>query len=208
MSFITNLTGGQRYTIEDTEHKSKAFIPLQIDTENLVEVVQVDGGLITGLQKGEFICDNLVYTIKDNHTNLNITWIIELKGTKNDKEAKHTIEQIMKSIQYMQDQISYPQAVKYITNRDYVFAAVAGAPDKTFPTMNNDEIKTLCKKLRTLSKKRKDIKDMFMLFCYIRPNKRYKKAEVKGNKPPYDIWCYNSKDGYIPFPSMLMKLLE
>ncbi len=31
----------------------------------------------------------------------------------------------------MQDQAAYPQATKYITNRDFVFAAIAGAPDKT-----------------------------------------------------------------------------
>ncbi|MEY8336882.1 hypothetical protein AALB16_02480 [Lachnospiraceae bacterium 62-35] len=45
---------------------------------------------------------------------LNITWIIESKGTKNEKEAKHAAKQIIKSIQYMQDQISYLQAEKYI----------------------------------------------------------------------------------------------
>ena len=37
---------------------------------------------------------------------LNITWIIELKGTKNPKEAKYSIKQIISSIQYFQDQVS------------------------------------------------------------------------------------------------------
>lgn len=208
VEFISNWTEGQKFVIKDTEHKSKAFVPIQIDSGNTVEVVQVDGGLITGLSEGELVCDNLVYTIKDNGMGLNITWIIELKGTKKEKEAKHAVDQIIKSIQYMQDQISYPQAEKYIANRDFVFAAIAGAPDKTLPLLNNDDIKVLCKKLKTISGRRKDVKDMFMLFCYIRPNERCKGAELRGNKAPYDIMCYNKQDGYIPYPSMLMKLLK
>ena len=136
MSFVTQLEEGQKGKIEDKEHKSKAFVPIQIDAGNSVEVVQVDGGLITGLPPGEEICDNLVYTIQDTCRNLNITWIIELKGTKNEGEAKHAISQITKSIGYMQDQIAYSHASKYIRNRDYVFAAVAGAPDKTLPAVS------------------------------------------------------------------------
>ncbi len=206
--FSTSLTEGQRYVVRDAKHGSRALVPIQIDAGNSVEVVQVDGGLITGLSEGDAICDSLIYTIKDNYGGLNITWIIELKGTKNITEAKHSIEQITKSIQYMQDQIAYPQASKYIMNRDFVFAAVAGAPDKTLPVLNNDEIKTLCKKLRAISGRRKEVRDMFMFFCYIKPNERSKKAEIRGNKPPYDILCYNKQDGYIPYPSMLMSLLE
>lgn len=201
-------TEGQRCVVKDTVGKSKAFVPIQVDLGNSIEVVQVEGGLIKGLQKGEAVCDNLVYTLEESKAGLNITWVIELKGTKNEKEAKHAIEQIAKSIQYMQDQASYPKAGKYIKNRDFVFAAVAGAPDKTLPALNNDELKALCKKLKAISGRRKDVKDMFMLFCYVRPNARCKKAEIKGNKPPYDILCYHSQEGYIPFPSMLMKLLE
>lgn len=51
-SFITNLTEGQKCVIDDIEHKSKAFVPVQIDAGNSVEIVQVDGGLITGLPEG------------------------------------------------------------------------------------------------------------------------------------------------------------
>lgn len=207
-SFITNWTEGQKYVIDDIEHQSKALVPIQIDIGNSVEIVQVDGGLITGLPKGEVICDNLVYTIKDSNMGLNITWIIELKGTKNPKEAKHSIKQIISSIQYFQDQVEYPKAFKYVNNRDYVFAAIAGAPDKTLPVLNNGDIKALCQKLMAISIKRKSVKDMFMLFCYIRPNIQCKKVEVRGDKPPYNIYCYKNQGGYIPYPSMLMKLLE
>ncbi len=206
--FITNWVEGQKCVIDDTQHQSKALVPIQIDAGNSVEIVQVDGGLITGLPEGEVICDNLVYTIKDNSMGLNITWIIELKGTKNPKEAKHSIKQIISSIQYFQDQAAYPQALKYVDNRDYVFAAIAGAPDKTLPIMNNADIKVLCQKLMTISVKRKCVKDMFMLFCYIRPNIQCKKVEIRGSKPPYNIYCYKNRDGYIPYPSMLMRLLE
>lgn len=206
--FISKCAEGQRIVIRDMEHKSKAFVPLQIDFGNEVEVVEIDGGLITGLSEGEYICDNLVYTIKTNTSGFNITWFLELKGTKNEKEAKHAVEQITKSIYYMQDQIAYPQATKYVTSRDLVFAAIAGAPDKTLPVLNNDDVKTLCKKLKAISGRRKDVKDMFMLFCYIRPDAKYRMAEIKGNKAPYDILCYHKQDGYISYPSMLMKLLD
>lgn len=207
-SFITILPEGQKCVIQDEAHQSKALVPIQIDMGNSVEAVQVDSGLITGLPEGEPICDNLIYTIKDSSMGLNITWIIELKGTKNSKEAKHSIKQIMSSIRYFQDQVTYPQAFKYVNQRDYVFAAVAGAPDKTLPILNSGEIKALYQKLYAVSGKRKNIKDMFTLFCYICPNRQCKKAEIRGNKPPYSILCYKNHGGYITYPSMLMKLLE
>lgn len=207
-SFITVMHEGQKCVIQDKAHKSKALVPVQMDMGNSVEIVQVDGGLITGLPEGEPICDNLIYTIKDSSMGLNITWIIELKGTKNPKEAKHSIDQIVSSIQYFQDQAAYPQAFKYVSQRDYVFAAVAGAPDKTLPILNNREIKALCQKLYSLSGKRKSVKDMFMLFCHICPNRQCGKAEIRGDKPPYNILCYKNHGGYITYPSMLRKLLE
>lgn len=207
-SFITNWTEGQKYVIDDIEHQSKALVPIQIDAGNSVEIVQVDGGLITGLSEGDAVCDNLVYTINDNSMGLNITWIIELKGTKNPKEARHSIRQIISSIQYFQDQVAYPQAFKYVDHRDYVFAAIAGAPDKTLPVLNSGDIKALCQKLMAMSVKRKSVKDMFMLFCHIKPNIHCKRVEVRGSKPPYSIDCYKKQGGYIPYPSMLMKLLE
>ena len=74
--------------------------------------------------------------------------------------------------------------------------------------MNNTEIKTLCKKLLTLSGKRKNVNDMFMLFCYIKPNVQCKKAEVSGTKPPSHILCYKNQGGDITYPSMLMELLN
>ncbi len=77
-----------------------------------------------------------------------------------------------------------------------------------YTVLNNGDIKTLCQRLMAISVKRKSVKDMFMLFCYIRPNIQCKKVEVRGSKPPYNIYCYKKQGGYIPYPSMLMKLLE
>lgn len=68
-------------------------------------MVEIDGGLITGLSEGEYICDNLIYTIKTRTAGLNITWFLELKGTKNEKEVKHAVDQIIKSI--LQTEILY-----------------------------------------------------------------------------------------------------
>ena len=206
-SFICSLEEGQKMKIDDSAHGSKAFVPIQIDPGNSVEIVQIDGGLITGLSSNKPCADNLIYTVKDTRTNLNITWIIELKGTKNQEEAEHAIKQIVESIGYMQDEAAYPQAAKYIKKRDYVFTAVVGAPDRTLPVLNNEDIRKLCKKLQAISGKKKDIKNMFSLFCYIRPNRRCSKAKIKGEAPPYSIECYSNKDGFIPYPSMLLRLL-
>lgn len=207
-SFVVELAEKEKYKIEDVEHKSKAFVPIWTDAGVSADIIQVDGGLIAELSEGEHVCDNLIYTAEDRNTGLKITWIVELKGTKNEKETKEAVGQILESIRYMQDQIKYPDAVKYITDRDYVFAAVAGAPDKTLLALNSDNIKMLCRKLREKSKMRKNVKDMFMFFCYIRPNAHIKKAELRGRRPPYEIWCYHHQDGYIPYPSMLMKIIE
>lgn len=197
-----------KYLINDMETGSKAIVPIQIDKDTAVEIVQIDGGLITGLPKGKHICDNLVFTLDTEVKNLKITWLIELKGTKKPDEVQHAITQIVESIEYLNDSVSYPEASKYLKQRDYVFAAVAGAPDKTLPVINNEEIKTLCKKLNALCGKRKEIKNMFALFCYIKPNKGYKKAVRSGNKPPYEILCSSGNNGYIPYPSMLLELLK
>lgn len=39
--FISKCAEGQRIVIRDMEHKSKAFVPLQIDSGNEVEVVEL-----------------------------------------------------------------------------------------------------------------------------------------------------------------------
>lgn len=52
-TFVINLTEGQKAVIKDSEYKSKAFVPLQINAGNSVEVVQMDGGLFTELPDGK-----------------------------------------------------------------------------------------------------------------------------------------------------------
>lgn len=207
-SVITVLNSGEKYIIRDLEAGSKAWVPIWIENDNEVEVVSVDKGLITGVPEGKYICDSMVFTVKASEHDFNITWLIELKGSKNLKEAKHSIEQIIDTITYLQDHFTYPKGEKYIKNRDYVFAAIAGAPDKTLPAMNNDDIKKLCRILFNLSGKRKTVKNMFSLFFYIRSNVRCKEACIQGNKPPYDIVCYSTGKSFIRYPSMLMKMIE
>lgn len=124
------------------------------------------------------------------------------------REVEHAVTQIMESIEYLNDSVKYPKASKFLKQRDYVFAAVAGAPDKTLPITNNDDVKKLCKKLNAMCGKRKEIKNMFSLFCYIKPNKRSGKVVCGGSKPPYEILCNLGKEGYIPYPSMLLHLIK
>ncbi|MBO5352078.1 MAG: hypothetical protein J6A77_02145 [Lachnospiraceae bacterium] len=198
----------EKLLINDKETGSKAIVPIQVDKNHLVEVVQIDGGLITGLPERKAICDNLIFSLETQVQSLRITWLIELKGTQKSSEVQHAVTQIIESIEYLNDSVKYPEASKYLKQRDYVFAAVAGAPDKTLPIINNDEIKALCKKLNRMCGKRKEIKNMFSLFCYIKPNKNYNKAVCRGSKPPYEILCSSGKSGYIPYPSMLLELLK
>lgn len=61
---------------------------------------------------------------------MKLTWLIELKGTKNTKKVEEAITQIAESIECLNDSVKYPAASKYLKQRDYVFAAVAGAPGK------------------------------------------------------------------------------
>lgn len=207
-SILKIVKSGEKHIINDILTGSKAFVPVQMDAGYEAEIVQVDGKLITGLPDGRHVCDSLVFSLDSEVQNIRITWLIELKGTKNEHEAKHAITQIEESIEYLNDSVRYPVATKYLKQRDYVFAAVAGAPDKTLPIMNNNDIKSLCKRLNALSGRRKQIKDMFMLFCYIKPNRNCNNALLHGDRPPYNIYCHSNKNGYISYPSMLLKLLK
>lgn len=204
---IVLLCENEKYTIRDEENKSKAMAPIQITAGSTVEVVKVDKGLITKLPEGKFICDSLVYTIKDERHNLNITLLIELKGSDNEKLVKHCVDQIMDTIGYLVDEVSYPAAAKYLKQRDLVFAAIAGAPDKTIPILSNSEIKGLCQRLQALSLKRKSVKNMFSLLFYIQPDARVRNMEIRGGKAPYIIRCYNNTGGAMQYPDVLLNML-
>lgn len=201
------LREGQKYTITDKETGSKAMAPIQVAEGNAVEVVKVDKGLIKKLPEGKNICDSLVYTVKDEKHNLNITWLIELKGSDSEKLVKHCVDQIMDTIGFLVDEVNFPTAKKYLKQRDLVFAAIAGAPDKTIPVLSNSDIRGLCRKLQALSLQRKKIKNMSTLFFYIQPDSRVKNVEVRGAQAPYVIRCYNNRGGLITYPDALLKML-
>lgn len=207
-NYVTEVKPGEKYIIEDTENGSKAFMPVQIDSDTMVHIITVDKGLITGLPKEMTICDNMIFTTKTELPYMNITWLIELKGTKNEKEVRHAITQIQETIGYLNDEFRFPDAKKYVEKRDYIFASVVGAPDKTIPYVVNDELKALCKRLFGLSQQRKNVKDMYALFCYIQPNPRHKKAALAGSAPPYNIYCHKNGEGYIPYPQILMDMVR
>lgn len=204
---VTILKPDQKCIIRDGKSHTKAFAPVQIGKQSMAELVNVDGGLIKGLPKDKWICDNLLYTVESESAIGKITWLIELKGTKNEKEVSHAADQIMDTIGYLSDQMGYPGAQKYIEKRDYVFAAIVGAPDKTLPILNDTKIKKLCRKLYGLSGKSNNINDMFCLLFYVRPNKNCTKMKIQKSKPPYEVICYSTKGGYITFPDDLVKML-
>lgn len=202
------LQEGDKIVIKDDKANTKAFVPIQIGQQTVAEMVHIDGGLITGLSQNELICDNLLYTLESPSTIGNITWFIELKGTKNEREVRHAIEQIWETVGYFLDQGTFPMTNKYIQKRDYIFAAVAGAPDKTLPRLIDPNIRKLCKQLYKLSGKRGTINDMAVLFFYIKPDKNCRKMKLQQNTPPFEIICYSTSEGYITFPHDLMKILK
>lgn len=204
---VTILNQEEKCIIRDEKSHTKAFAPVQIGKQSVVELVNVDGGLIQGLPKDKYICDNLLYTVESESVIGKITWLIELKGTKNEKEVSHAADQIMDTIGYLVGQMAYPNAQKYLEKRDYVFAAIVGAPDKTLPILNDTKIKNICRKLYSLSGKRNNINNLFCLLFYVRPNKNCTKMKIQKNKPPYEVVCYSTKDGYITFPDDLFKML-
>lgn len=197
----------EKCIIKDVEAGSKGMAPVQLAAGTTAEVVKVDKGLIKKIPEGKFICDSLVYTVKDERHNLNITWLIELKGSDNKKLVKHCVEQITDTIGYLMDEVSYPEAAKYLERRDLVFAAIAGAPDKTIPVLSNNDVRELCRKLQALSIQRKLIKNMSSLLFYIQPDMRVKHMEIRGSHAPYTIRCYNNNGGAILYPDALLELL-
>lgn len=204
---VTILKPEEKCIIRDEKSETKAFAPVQMGKKSVAELVNVDGGLIQGLPKGKCICDSLLYTVESESVIGKITWLIELKGTKNEKEVSHAADQIMETIGYLLDQMVYPNAQKYLEKRDYVFAAIVGAPDKTLPVLNDTRIKELCRKLYGLSGKRKNIDNLTCLFFYVRPNKNCTKMKIQKSKPPYEVVCYSTKEGYITFPDDLFKMI-
>ena len=200
------LRGGDRYTIEDSGSDSKSKVRILIAEKNVAEVVKVDKGLIKNVPDGQYICDNLVYTVEDRKHNLKITWLIELKGSDDEKQARHCIDQIMDTIGYLQDSAGYPQAEKYLKGRDLVFAAIVGAPDKTLPALGSGDIKGLCKKLYQLSGSKPC--NMSSLLFYVRLNKGVKKAALSGTYAPYTIQCYTAAGTELTYPDNLLDLLR
>jgi len=204
-SLVETIEAGTRIVLRDKESGSRAFVPIQMDAEIAAEIVKVDGGLIKNLPKGKYICDNLLFTLDNEKCKTKITWLIELKGTKNVEEAEHSIDQLCDSIQYLKDTASYPQCEKYLHKRDFVFAAIAGAPNKTLPAMNNDKIKKLCRELNKAGTKK--AQNIFELFCYITPNPKCKAAARKNASAPYKFECHSNHTGYLKIPSALLDML-
>ena len=64
------LQEGDKIVIKDDKANTKAFVPIQIGQQTVAEMVNIDGGLITGLSQNELICDNLLYTLESPSTTM------------------------------------------------------------------------------------------------------------------------------------------
>lgn len=193
-------------TIRDIESGSRAWLPVRADEGYDFEIVKIDKGIITDIPDGKSVCDNLIYSIPKKIGGYNITWIVELKGTKRDDKVGHAIEQITDTIGYLLDKEQYPEAQKYMQKRDLVFGLIVGAPDKTLPAFAKEDVKRLCQRLFKQSLKRKQIKDLYSLVFNIQPRKGHK-ARCEGKSSPYTITCYNSNGCEIPLPSMFTDMV-
>ena len=189
------LRTGERFVVKDRESGSRAIMPIIVDDEYKVGVVKVDNGIINNVKNRERACD---YMLISEGKSEKIVCMIELKGTDSEKEISHAYNQISQSI----DRVSEI----YLKESDYVIATIAGAQDKTLPSMITKEKRNLCKKLFSRSKIK--VKDMDKLVFYVQPDVRTKKAYINKNKRPRVIECHSKNGADIPVPTMLLEALK
>ncbi len=192
---VTVICAGNSFLITDGESGSKGVMPIIVDNGYMVKIVKVDKGILSNERESERACDYIMIA-KDKFDK--IVCMTELKGTYNGNEISHAYNQISQSI----DRIP----VEYFNNAQYVMAAVAGAQDKTLPSMINQEKRKLCQKMRL--KCMAKVKDMNKLVFYVQPSKGIKKAYVNNKKNPCVIECHSKHGAEIPVPSMLVEAIE
>lgn len=193
----TILCAEDQFLVEDRESGSRAIMPIQVDTGYEVEVIKVDQGILHNEKEKERACDFMLIS-KCEVNDDKAVCMLELKGTENGKEISRAYNQIRQSISRV--------SKEYIKNACYLMAAIAGAQDKTLPSMINQEKRELCKVM--FSKSRRKIANMDKLLFYVQPNARIKKAHVNISKNPRVIECHTMKGAAIPVPSMLIEAVE
>lgn len=204
---VTILESGEKYTLEDFETKSHGIFPIKVDDGYQIEVAKLDGELIEHRRERERCSDALLYTIPEKEGE-KITCLVELKGTEKEEKVDYAVDQLLKTIGYLQDLQEYPKLKKYLEDRSYVMAAIAGAPDKTLPRSANSKITPLCRKLYSLSKNRKSVRKMEDLVFYVAPDKVCRKFSIAGQSSPYSIRCHNAANAFIPVPETLNEILK
>ena len=202
---VTIIEAGERFLVEDRDSGSKGIMPILVDAGYKIEVIKVDKGILQNERDRERACDYMLVangdTDDENSTSGGLNRVIcmtELKGTGKENEINHAYSQVSQSI----DRIP----AEYMKSTDYMMAAIAGAQDKTLPSMINPEKKKLCEKM--YSKSRHKVNDMNKLVFYIQPNVRIRKAFVNTSKNPRVIECYSRKGAEIPVPSMLVDVIK
>lgn len=179
----------------------------KVDAGYKIEAAKLDKGLIRDLKERDIISDALLYTIPEDEGE-QITCLIELKGTGRDEKVSYATDQIRRTISYLQNKEKYPDLAKYLENRGFVMAAIAGAPNKTLPRSSDDKTKTLCRELYRLSIRKKKIRNMDGLLVYVTPNRNYNRYSITGERSPYTFCCHNARDCHVPMPSALVELLN
>lgn len=61
--YIKIVKSEEKTLVSDEKTGSKAIVPVQADKNHSFEVVEIDGGLITGLPDEKHICDTLIFFI-------------------------------------------------------------------------------------------------------------------------------------------------
>lgn len=191
------LCAGDQFLVEDRESGSRGIMPIQVDTGCEVELTKVDEGILCNENEGERACDFMLIS-KCEVNDDKVVCMLELKGTGNGKEISRAYNQIRQSINRISG--------RYKDNARYLMAAIAGAQDKTLPSMINQEKRELCKVM--FSKSRRKIANMDKLLFYVQPNAKTKKAYVNINRNPCVIECHSGKGAAIPVPSMLIEAVE
>ena len=191
------LCAEDQFIVEDRESGSRGIMPIQVDTGYEVEVIKVDKGILHNEKEKERACDFMLIS-KCEANDDKVVCMLELKGTENGKEISHAYNQIRQSINRI--------SAESIKNACYLMAAIAGAQDKTLPSMITPEKRKLCKVM--ISKSRNKVSNMDRLLFYVQPNAKTKKAYVNISRNPRVIECHSKKGAAISVPSMLIEAVE
>ena len=190
----------RRVVLSDMESGSRAVLPLALESK--CKIIKADDGDVLFWPEGKFACDYVIGEDTDSH---GVCAFVELKDTGRGDQVKKAAIQIMDTMEIL----GYPENAKHQSiaeKRDFVFAAIAGAPDKTLPRLVDHDMKSLAKKLYDRSGVK--VTNMSNLIFEVQPGNNCKEARIKGVDGHFRVECGLKKGAEIPFPKLFEQILK